>query len=404
MFRILARQGLRGGKPLQLASVSIASAFTRPTLLHSIQAQAQLQKSNFNFGLSKVRFNSTNAAATAATTTAATAETTTEAATKFETSLSGFDDVVDKIDMTSDQLGYLQSVGLAQGWWPSDIMQTIFEYVHVFSGLPWWATIVVTTLGVRLALFPLFVKSSDAMARSAAVQPESKKLRKELNIATARGDQRLRNVKMLELRELNKKNGIKMTHLFIAPATQITYGIGTFFGIREMCNKPVQGFDTQGYAWFQDLTATDPYIGLQLISAAVYMVSFRLGGDSGVNNFSPAMRKVFQFLPLASIVFTWNLSSGVVLYFAANGIASIIQANVLKSKSFRKWIGMAPLVPPRKDADGESKGIFESFSETMKDMEDGNKAKRDIELKAKKAADLQLARARGSKVVIKKRK
>ncbi|GME92866.1 unnamed protein product [[Candida] boidinii] len=404
MFRILARQGLRGGKPLQLASVSIASGFTRPTLLHSIQAQAQLQKSNFNFGLSKVRFNSTNAAATAATTTAATAETTTEAATKFETSLSGFDDVVDKIDMTSDQLGYLQSVGLAQGWWPSDIMQTIFEYVHVFSGLPWWATIVVTTLGVRLALFPLFVKSSDAMARSAAVQPESKKLRKELNIATARGDQRLRNVKMLELRELNKKNGIKMTHLFIAPATQITYGIGTFFGIREMCNKPVQGFDTQGYAWFQDLTATDPYIGLQLISAAVYMVSFRLGGDSGVNNFSPAMRKVFQFLPLASIVFTWNLSSGVVLYFAANGIASIIQANVLKSKSFRKWVGMAPLVPPRKDADGESKGIFESFSETMKDMEDGNKAKRDIELKAKKAADLQLARARGSKVVIKKRK
>ncbi|GMF60085.1 unnamed protein product [[Candida] boidinii] len=193
MFRILARQGLRGGKPLQLANVSIASGFTRPTLLHSIQAQAQLQKSNFNFGLSKVRFNSTNAAATAATTTAATAETTTEAATKFETSLSGFDDVVDKIDMTSDQLGYLQSVGLAQGWWPSDIMQTIFEYVHVFSGLPWWATIVVTTLGVRLALFPLFVKSSDAMARSAAVQPESKKLRKELNIATARGDQRLRN-------------------------------------------------------------------------------------------------------------------------------------------------------------------------------------------------------------------
>ena len=96
MFRILARQGLRGGKPLQLANVSIASGFTRPTLLHSIQAQAQLQKSNFNFGLSKVRFNSTNAAATAATTTAATAETTTEAATKFETSLSGFDDVVDK--------------------------------------------------------------------------------------------------------------------------------------------------------------------------------------------------------------------------------------------------------------------------------------------------------------------
>lgn len=404
MFRTLARQGLRGGKPLNLASVSIANGFTRPTLLQGIQAQAQLQKTNSYFGLSKVRFSSTNAAASVASTTAIAAETTTEAATKFETSLSGFEDVVDKIDMTSDQIGYLQSVGLAQGWWPSDIMQTIFEYVHVFSGLPWWATIVVTTLGVRLALFPLFVKSSDAMARSAAVQPESKKLRKELNIATARGDQRLRNVKMLELRELNKKNGIKMTHLFIAPATQITYGIGTFFGIREMCNKPVEGFDTQGYAWFQDLTATDPYIGLQLISAAVYMVSFRLGGDSGVNNFSPAMRKVFQFLPLASIVFTWNLSSGVVLYFAANGIASIVQANVLKSKTFRKWLGMAPLVPPRKDADGESKGIFESFSETMKDMEDGNKAKRDIELKAKKAADLQLARARGSKVVIKKRK
>lgn len=341
-----------------------------------------------------------------------------DAAKKFDTSL-GFDSVSDAVanasgteqmtSLSSDQLGYLHSVGLADGWWPSDIFQEALELVHVYTGMPWWVTITVATIGFRLVLFPLFMKSSDTMAKQQAIAPQTKKLREEMSKAANTGDTRLQQVKMFEMRKLNKQHGIKYRDMFMSPVLQMTFAMGAFFGVREMCNLPVDGFTTGGDWWFQDLTVADPFIGLQLLSAFLYSGSFALGGDTATASYGPAMKKVFLGLPFVSILFTWNLASGTMVYLTANGLCSVIQSQLLRSPGFRKWAKMTPL-NPKAAAEAAAKkekvegGVIGNMTKSWKDMQENAEVRAEMEEKGRKATEMQRKRARATRVVVKKRK
>lgn len=319
----------------------------------------------------------------------------------FDEDLAAKQELLHNTTLTSDQLGYLKSVGLVDGWWPSDIIQQVLEYVHVFSGLPWWSTIAVTTVAFRVLLFPLFMKSSDTMARSQSIMPETKRLRKEMTNAMTTGDRALQQRKQMELSMLNKKHGVKYSRMFLSPATQMVYSVGSFFGIREMGSLPVEGLSTQGTLWFENLAAPDPYIGLQLISAALYSVAFKYGGDTGNAQFGGAMKKVFMVLPFASIAFTWNMSAAVMVYFGANGLCSIIQSQLLRNAAFRRTVGMFPLPTQAQLAQNPQKGMFDNFNDTWKEMQQNNKVRAEREEEAMKGVELARKQATSNRVIVK---
>lgn len=263
----------------------------------------------------------------------------------------------------SNQIGYLQSIGLAETWyWPSDIVQHSLEIVHVYTGLPWWGAICAVTVLARVLMFPMYVKSSDTMARNSKIKPELDKLQAELVAAPdLAAGQRI----ALRRRQLMKKHGIKNRWL-VAPMLQLPLALGFFNGLRHMANYPVEGFASEGLLWIKDLTQPDPYLGMQFITAAVLISFIRMGGETGAQNFSPAMKKMFTILPLVSIPATMNLSAAVVLYFAVNGFCSVIQTSVLRNKWIRKKLNIAEVATPLKKTDNEpQKGIIETFRDHM---------------------------------------
>ncbi|KAG0682039.1 Mitochondrial inner membrane protein oxa1 [Pichia californica] len=327
-----------------------------------------------------------------------------ESSLGFDEDLAAKQELLHNTTLTSDQWGYLKSVGLVDGWWPSDIIQQVLEAVHVFSGLPWWATIAVTTVAFRVMLFPLFMKSSDTMARSQAIMPETKKLRKEMTTAMSTGDRALQQRKQMELSLLNKKNGVKYSRMFLSPVTQMVYSVGSFFGIREMSNLPIEGLTTQGTLWFQDLAAADPYIGLQLISASLYSIAFKFGGDTGNAQFGGPMKKIFMILPFASIAFTWNMSAAVMVYFSANGLCSIVQSQLLRNATFRNKVGMFPLPTKAQLESNPQKGMFDNFNDTWKEMQQNNKVRAEREEEAMKGVELARKQATSNRVVVKSKK
>lgn len=356
---------IRSVRTIRLAPVGMASGFIAP--------RAQFSHSN-------VRFNSSSSAA--------------EVASEIQKQLPSFDSVTDSVSQASQaigeasmQWGYLQSVGLAKSWWwPPDLIQHLMEIVHVSTGLPWWATITVVTLGVRFALFPLYVKSSDMMAKNAKIKPELDELQAKMMASVEMSETQ---TIMLKRKKLLAANGIKNRYL-MAPMLQIPLAIGFFSGLRSMANIPVDGFQNQGILWFQDLTATDPYLGLQCLSAAVIMGFMRLGGETGAQNFSPAMMKVFTILPLISIPATMSFSSGVVLYFFVNGLFSVLQSFVLKQKSFRKALGLSEIVPPPPvDPSKPQEGIMDAFRKNMERARE--QAEKRAESKAREDEQKELA-------------
>jgi len=58
------------------------------------------------------------------------------------------------------------------GWWPGHLVMQGVEALHVASGLPYWATIVVITLGLRTAMLPLAFGTMRNSARMAVMKPE----------------------------------------------------------------------------------------------------------------------------------------------------------------------------------------------------------------------------------------
>lgn len=303
------------------------------------------------------------------------------------------DQIAAQIGEASSHYGYLESIGLAQSWWwPPGLIQHVLEIVHVTTGLPWWATIALTTVAVRAALFPLFIKSSDTMAKNSKIKPQLDELQAELHSSV---DTAQTQEIMTRRSRLLKEHGIKTRYLFV-PMIQLPLALGFFAGIRAMTAHPVDGFVNQGFLWFQDLSATDPYLGLQCLSAAVIIGFMRLGGETGAQNFSPQMLKVFTILPIVSIPLTAGLSSGVVLYFFVNGLCSVIQSAILKNKSFRKRFNIAEVVPPPKpDPNAPQLSMIESFKKTLKTASE-NAEKRAI-ANAEKKQQLERLKNRKSK-------
>lgn len=263
----------------------------------------------------------------------------------------------------SNQIGYLSSIGMAKSWWwPPDVIQNVLEYIHVYGGLPWWGTICVTTVLARVLLFPLYVKYSDLFGRTSRVKPELDKI--NAKIMECSDVVEAQQVAM-KRKKLLSENGIKNRYLGV-PMVQIPLAISFFSCIREMANYPVSGFSDQGIMWFSDLSSADPYLGLQCFTAALFISLARKGGESGAQQFSPQMKKLFTFLPLLTIPATMNLSSGVVLYLAVNGICSVVQTLLLRNTWVRNKLNIAEVVKhPEGKVDGPQKGIIETFRENM---------------------------------------
>lgn len=289
-----------------------------------------------------------------------------------------------------DQIGYFQSLGLAQSWvWPTGLFQHIFEYVNVTTGLPWWATIALVTVGTRAALFPMYLKASNANAKMTQIKPELNRLVKKFNESQ---DQIEGQKALLERKRLLKDNGIKTTHLMLPVAT-VPFFIGLFAALNGMAKAPVVGMVTEGLAWFPNLALPDPYMGLQILTASFYSLTFRLGGEAGATSMSPAMKKIFTWMPFIAVPLTMGLPAGTCLYFCLSGLLAIMQSLLLKNPAFRRWLNLAPILPPPPTEAGGDVSIVDSIKQSFeRAKERAEKAQRDAEREAalrRERAELQ---------------
>ena len=134
----------------------------------------------------------------------------------------------------------------------------------MYAGTPWWVSISLAAIAIRVVLFKSFINAADNAARMQAVKPITDPLTKKM--MAARGDQ----VEVLQLRAeiqaINKRAGIKIWRSMV-PMVQVFTGYGTFVLLRAMAKLPVPGMENGGALWFHDLTIPDPYFILPVTTA-----------------------------------------------------------------------------------------------------------------------------------------
>ncbi|PKX96654.1 membrane insertase OXA1 [Aspergillus novofumigatus IBT 16806] len=304
-------------------------------------------------GVMSARFNSTSSA-----TDATASEHLSDAPTDM-----GVPDLSDlsAADLSSipENIGYLKDLGLDYGWGPSSIIQFFIEHIHMWGGLPWWASIVGTGLLLRLALLYPTLGAVDTSTKMLNIKPVTEPLRQQMIMRGKDGNQ----IEMLKLRaeiqKIHQEQGIVAWKSFI-PMLQIPFGFGCYRVVKGMAALPVPGLAMESVAWLKDLTVADPYFILPAASSLFMYLSIRKGGENGVNQLQgTTLGRLLMFgLPALSFLFMGFFPSALQLYFVTTGLFGLGQAYLLGSDTFRKSMNIA--LPVRQPKNGQSPGHDDS--------------------------------------------
>ena len=177
------------------------------------------------------------------------------------------------------KVGDLKAMGLVHST-PVGLVESLLEAIHVYTGLPWWSTIVAFSIIVRVALLPLNIASARNVAKMAIVQPKIQALMEEVNEAKKRGDQAAMLAKSQETADIFRKAGVNPFKNFFIAAIQAPVMISIFLAIRDMAKFPVPGFKIGGVHWIQDLTLPDPYYILPVATALGFLAVLEVSTET----------------------------------------------------------------------------------------------------------------------------
>ena len=202
--------------------------------------------------------------------------------------------------------------------WLTIIAKPIFwlmTQIHQLLG-NWGWTIIVLTIVIKLAFFPLSAAGYRSMAKMKLVTPKMTDIRTRL-----KGDPQKMNAAMMEL---YKKEKINPLGGCLPMVVQIPVFISLYWVLLasvEMRNAPWIG-------WIHDLASPDPWYILPVLMAVSMFIQTKLNPTPP----DPIQAKVMMFMPIAFSVMFFFFPAGLVLYWVVNNILSIAQQWVISNK------------------------------------------------------------------------
>ena len=155
------------------------------------------------------------------------------------------------------------------------MMEWTLEHVHIYAGTPWWISIALTAILVRVILFKPYIDAAENGARMAAVMPFTKPLTDKMTQLSREGKtgevMRIRG----EIQLINKRAGVRLWKSLV-PMVQVVAGYGTFVLLRAASKLPVPGLESGGILWFHNLTIPDPYFAMPLATSAILFLLLRV--------------------------------------------------------------------------------------------------------------------------------
>jgi YidC/Oxa1 family membrane protein insertase len=198
--------------------------------------------------------------------------------------------------------------------------------LHHSLGLPYGWAIVAITIIIKVVFWPLTQASTRSAKRMQALQPQIKALQEKY-----KDDPVKQQRKMMEFWKENKINPMSGC---LPTLIQMPVFIGFFYMIRsaiELRGAP--------WLWVNDLSRPDtlflipglnfPFNLLPLIMGVTMLYQARLTPPSP--GMDPAQARIMRYMPLMFMVFLYNFSAGLTLYWTVQNILSIVQTKLIRN-------------------------------------------------------------------------
>ena len=246
-------------------------------------------------------------------------------------------------EIAGQQDNHLEHV-MGFGFWGivSKVLLIAMNWLHETLSLPFGLTIIAITFIIKMVFWPLTAASTRSMKRMSALQPQMNALKEKYKDDAAK-----MNKKLMEFMKENKVSPL-------GGCLPMLLQIPVFFGFFTMIRSAVE-LRGAHFLWVADLSQPDtlfyipgmnfPFNLLPLIMGATMLWQARLTPPSP--GMDPTQQKIMKYMPLMFMVFLYNYSAALTLYWTTNNLLTIFQTKVTKMNA-PAAPATAPAAPARR--------------------------------------------------------
>ncbi len=195
--------------------------------------------------------------------------------------------------------------------WLTVIAKPLFWVLSKIYGLVhnWGIAIILLTVLIKAAFFPLSAASYKSMAQMRELAPRLQSMKEKFG-----DDKQKMQQAMLEMYRTEKINPM-------GGCLPIIVQIPVFIALYWVLLGSVELRHAPFFGWIQDLSATDPWFILPILMGATMIIQTYLNPAPT----DPIQAKVMKIMPVVFSVFFFFFPAGLVLYWLVNNILSIAQ-------------------------------------------------------------------------------
>jgi len=184
------------------------------------------------------------------------------------------------------------------------VLKWLYALVH-----NWGVAIILLTVLIKLAFFPLSATSYRSMAKMRVVAPKLQRIKEQYP-----DDRQKLQQAMMELYKTEKINPL-------GGCLPIVVQIPVFIALYWVLLGSVELRHAPFFGWIIDLSAPDPFYILPLLMAASMVVQMRLSPEPP----DPVQARIMKVMPFIFGAFFFFFPAGLVLYWVVNNVLSIAQ-------------------------------------------------------------------------------
>ena len=220
--------------------------------------------------------------------------------------------------------GIEETVDYGWFWFLAMPMLWILGVINSFV-MNYGVAIIILTILLRFAMWPLTRKSYTSMIAMQKMQPEMLRLQKLYGNDKAR-----LQMEMMKLYQTHKTSPM-------SGCLPMLLQIPIFFALYKALLISVQ-MRSASFLWIKDLAAMDPYFILPILMGLTmwlqqYLQSAKTPDNKDKNDPAAQTQKVMKWMPLIfTVMFAW-MPAGLVLYWTVSNIFGIVQMYIIKRRA-----------------------------------------------------------------------
>jgi len=197
-------------------------------------------------------------------------------------------------------------------WLAAPLLEAL-KWVHRFVG-DWGWSIIVLTILINLAMFPLRHKSVVSMRRMQELQPQMKAIQERYAKYKVTDPERQKMNQ--EVMALYRSKGVNPASGCVPMLLTLPF----LFAFYAMLGQAIE-IRGQGFGWIPDLSRSDPFYVTPLLMGLTMFWQMKIQPSTA----DPTQQKIMMFMPVMITVTMLFAPSGLVIYWLVSNVFSIGQ-------------------------------------------------------------------------------